>query len=245
MRVKHAASVLALCLLPGVSSAGILDSAIRFWSFDGTLVDSVANTGATSQNWTSGYAVDRDGNAGGALDLGGNLDAIIVNSSSLLSSVTNYSLSIWFQMNTHNLSLGRGHLFDTKGTGNSDRDSLVGFIDNTDAGNVSEANPEDGWLGTFSDQGLFLNEANNQAWQHLLFAITPSSQDIFFNGGLLSSVNYGSNSLNPTNLESGLVFGDKSNKIGELGFNFNGSLDDIALFDRTLSASDAAALYAA
>lgn len=242
MNVKSTAAILALSMLPGVSHAGLLDSALRFWSFDGTLSDSVANIGATGRNWTSGFSTDRDGNLGGALDLTGNLDAIVVDPSAL--NPDEYSLSVWFSMTSHNLSGGRSQLFDTRGLDNVERASLIGFIDAPPA-NDDQAN---GLLGTFRGdaQGIELSGANNQSWHHLLFTVSNTEQTIYYNGNTapVSAVApYGSFSTNDWG--SGLVFGDKGADIGNLGFNFNGSLDDIALWDRALSASDAAALFAA
>ncbi|WOJ97743.1 LamG-like jellyroll fold domain-containing protein [Congregibacter brevis] len=248
MKVKYRISILALCLLPGVSSAGILDTALRFWSFDNTLVDSVAGIGATTRSWTSGYAEDRNGNAAGALNLGGDLDAVLVNSATDLLPLANYSISLWFNMNAHNSAGGRSQLFDTRDGSNIERDSLASFIDNTANLNSNDgSNPQDGWLGTFSAQRIPLTEANNQTWHHLLFSTTSTTQSIYYNGQIdpVSFVNYGSGSpLNPAILNTGIVFGDKGNDLGT-GFNFNGSLDDIALFDRALDGSDAASLFSA
>jgi hypothetical protein len=235
-------------MLPGVSSAGLLDSALRFWSFDGTLSDSVANIGATSRGgWDGGYSTDRDGNLGGALDLTGDLDAVIVDSSSDLATLSQYSLSLWFRMDSHNGPLGRSQIFDVRDAGGTETASIRGLIDNTATGGViSNLDPVNAWLFpyTVSDGSkISLESANNQTWHHLLFSVSDTQEITYFNGNEVASSSPFSGNT-PSNFNPGIAFGDRRGDLGG-GFNFNGSLDDIALWDRALSASDAAALFAA
>ena len=104
----------------------------------------------------------------------------------------------------------------------------------------------DAWLFpyTVSDGSkIFLESANNQTWHHLLFSVSDTQEITYFNGNEVASSSPFSGNT-PSNFNSGIAFGDKRNDSGR-GFNFNGSLDDIALWDRALSARDAAALFAA
>ena len=116
--MKPALAALMVVFCPALASAGILDSALRFWSLDQTLTESRAGTGASAVSGPLSFTADRDGNAAGALDLGGSTDAVLVDNSHPIALV-DFSISLWFRMHEHNPNGGRSTLFDTRLAGAS------------------------------------------------------------------------------------------------------------------------------
>lgn len=232
-----------------IASAGILDSAVRFWSFDQTLTESRVGTGAAGSIGALPYVTDRDGNAGGALDLGGSTDAVVVDNTDPIA-LSDFTISLWFRMDEHNPNGGRSTLFDTRRAGvsypfSAGNASVIGFLDN----GVSESsgpNPTDAWFGSFSGQDLLLDDANDGNWHNLLLTVdgTTGTQSLYFDGSV-RDVRAANPGPDPSVFALDMTFGDSGRFLNSPGFNFRGALDDVAIWGTALDATQVEQVYLA
>ena len=247
--MKPALAALMVVFCPALASAGILDSALRFWSLDQTLTESRAGTGASAVSGPLSFTADRDGNAAGALDLGGSTDAVLVDNSHPIALV-DFSISLWFRMHEHNPNGGRSTLFDTRLAGASypfsaGNTSVIGFVDN----GITESsgpNPDDGWFGSFTGQDLLLDDVNDGNWHNVVLTVDASSstQSLFFNGSLIDA--RGANAgPNPSIFGLDMTFGDSGRFLSSPGFNFRGALDDVAIWGAALDTREVQEVYLA
>ena len=79
------------------------------------------------------------------------------------------------------------------------------------------------------------------AWQHVVYTFTPGAQRLYLNGLLAASGSAGG-AISYTGVGTNTVLGGHG--AGSTDFRFQGSLDDVRVYSRALTASDVAGLYA-
>jgi hypothetical protein len=208
--------------------ADIIDTAVRFWSFDGNYNDSVADIQGTSPGGAT-FGRDRDGNIRGALVLDGIDDSVFVETSNDLHNFTEFTLSIWFKINAHN-PRGRTYLFDTRAP-DSTSNSFI-FIDKLDDNKES--------LFAISQTSEH-NTLDNRRWQHLLYVnhIADNYGRTYLNGVLVNETN----DVGDKNFNGGLTFGSYGLASNTTNYCLNGQLDDIALWGNALSEEEITAVF--
>ncbi len=103
------------------------------------------------------------------------------------------------------------------------------------------------WMGYASDGSLAISNSNvdiksstissSTSWQHLVAVVSGGTLRAYMNGVLVGSASMGSRAADT------LLLGEYIGYIGT--FSFPGIIDDVRVYNRALSASDIAALYAA
>ncbi len=208
-------------------SAGPLDYStglVSYWTADNTANDAVgSNHGSFAANT---YAT---GIVGQAFDLDGDLDYVEVTHDSSLN-LDNFTMSLWVKNND---------------PGNGDFNQLIGKIIYT--GNYF------GWgiTGTGTDEYRLLvgNAATSQGisssshvdsdWHHVVGVKSGTSHYIYVDGVLENS------GTNDGIMDSGerLLFGKTySYSVSSIVY-WNGLIDDVAIWNRTLSQSEVSGLY--
>lgn len=226
MRFIHIITGL-LISLSSAAQAGIIDEAERFWAFDGSYSDSVANIGGSSIGGAL-FGNDRDGNAGSALVLDGVNDSILVNSSTDLAVFSDYSLSLWFKMDQHNVA-GRTYLFDSRAPGSTSNSYI--YIDRDSGSNEN--------LYSFNNYTSHSTLDDNN-WHNIIFTNSNSSS---FSKTYLDGVQISHRgSISARNFNGGLTFGSWGQASGT-NYWLNGQLDDIGLWNKSLSVNEVSEIY--
>ena len=209
------------------------DGLVGWWPFNGNANDESGNGNDGTVNGST-LTADRFGSAGSAYSFDG-VNDYIQTSFSGIPSKKSRSFSFWF-----------------KGTNSSEK-VILSYGSDTSIP-YSYFNVWTGWQcqGISADIGFaaktYNSQINNLNWNHYVVVVdtiigqTLNDIQIFENGQLLSSSCYivgGETELN-TQLTFPLTMG----KIHFLDNNYlNGSLDDIAIYNRALSQEEITALY--
>ena len=234
---KRLTQLTCLLFLLGASTSSLaspINDAVRFWGFDGDYTDS-KNGATTTQIGGVTFGTDRDGNAGAALSLDGYNDAVRIDQSSDMGALGSFSLSMWFQLDT---SDNRSYLFDTRAPGSSGNDGALIFMDP----NGGESTKLFGYaipgssLSTTAD--IF-----DMDWHlvSLVRDISTSSMQLYLDGALVGSRTSINTGL--TNMNDGLVIGSYGLASAGGAYWTDGSIDDVAIWDRALNASEVTQLY--
>ncbi len=205
-----------------------------FYQYDGYLNDSSGNGNAASiSRIPATFGVSANPNLGQALQLPGSQYATIPYSSSL--NLTNsFTVSTWFKANT----ITDVGLVSTRTGGEYTFDMQL--LNNTtihgDVGNGSS------WISTGVDETV--PTITPGTWHMVTYVITHSGATLYFDGVQRGSITAGFGSLTPTLMKPGqsLTMGFDG-AYSSLPNSLDGSLDDVAVIGRALSASDVAMLF--
>ena len=192
----------------------------------GTLVDFSFN--GTTSGWTTGMI-------GGALAFDGVSNYVSLNSSQV--SLTNdFSVSTW--INPRNAS-GYGVFFCVRSM--YQQSGFKFWVDSNDL--IAEGQTAAGWNQVYFGVG----QIQNNNWYHVVFVYDKSTVLVYLNGVNLAPA-YGGNPnwggdfvMNPT--EPTRIGAE--NGAGPVGFYFDGVVDDLRVYNRTLSPAEILALYQA
>ncbi len=179
---------------------------------------------------------DRFGNANNAYSFDGINDYI---NRAALPDLTSLTISAWvFHTNGHNHS---NILCDMNHNWGNDlymsmSDSTIGIMANKNGALLALAS---GWGGTSPPPQAISNLNLENQWKHIVWVMYPTYSTVYINGVITGTFNYtGSN----------VGYHDVTN-IGRLndgvwdGNYFKGKIDDIYIYNRTLSASEIQQLY--
>ena len=201
-----------------VGSAGtetVLDSSV--YNNHGT------NAGATA-NSTGGF------NGGGAYVFDGSNDYVSI-SGDILTPIT--TISMWIKINDFS---GTGYIFDTKDTDSKNRLYLLHTGGNLIYGwkydNVSTDKKRTIALGT-------LGITENDVWYKLDMMVNPVTgiYQIYVNGVIKDNYSIGAFTVGTIETQSYL------GSVNSLGTYFNGSMDDVRIYEKSLSADEIKDLY--
>ncbi len=221
---KHA--ILALTSITGLGLlAGTADAAlIGHWKFDGNLTDSVGSLDATAVG--DAAAGTTNGNIGGAISFDGVDDAAFIASSVI--SGAEFSISFW-EFSPADATVASGYML-AAGSGGVGYDEIYlrRFGSDSYAGAVSADFP-----------GLGEAVVSRGVWHHSLVTHTASGggTTTWYVDGALTLTQTGDTW---TTLNNNLYLGNREN----LARDFEGLLDDLQVYDETLTLADAAFLTA-
>jgi hypothetical protein len=247
-------TLLLACLIAcvaGAATAGnyvdavLADSPVGYWRFEETSGTNAANLGSLgpSRNatYTGGYALG----AGGAIpaepsnlavDLNGSSgwvrgNAAIPNAS--FSSTGAYTVELWF--NKDNAGNSQDFLALTNPSGNqhgilleSSGSRQFRYLHRSPSGSSG------GWNINPSSQQYTVDE-----WHHLVAVCTGTTMQLYLDGSLDAVT---ASPTNPINFDLDLAVGRLSITNGQR--YFNGTIDEVALYDRALTAQDIGRHYA-
>ncbi|MCV9389328.1 LamG-like jellyroll fold domain-containing protein [Reichenbachiella ulvae] len=208
---------------------------IADYSFTGNANDATGynNNGALGDGVTATtfptLTTDRDATAGAAYSFdGGDYIAVPTSGSFSIGTATDISVSGWFKTTT------QGVLFDKS-------DGTVGYFA------MVQSDGSIYWYMVNGATSFSLTSATgfaDDAWHHYtVIADRDAGMQIYIDGALSTSNSSLTNVINPDGVEDFLigVAGGVDNT--GLDFFFNGSLDDIAVYTKALTASEVTDLY--
>jgi hypothetical protein len=196
------------------------DGLIGYWTFDGTDVSGNGNTlalqgGATFGQGLFGQALSLDGQLG-------SYAAALTNNTAFDFGSGDFTVQIWVDFNT----LSGEETLIEKFTGAAG----PGWT-------FTLPNPSDlqFYAGPQVDAGVAVP---TDTWQQFVVERSGSDVNVFWDGSLVATASFGAwpASTNP------LLIGARNSEDGR-NFTVNGSIDDVAIWDHTLSASEIAALW--
>jgi uncharacterized protein (TIGR02145 family) len=204
---------------------------VGWWPFNGNANDESGNGNHGMVNGAT-LAADRFGNAGKAYSFDGVNDDIQV--SNLSDTFNAFTISIWFNQTIS------GHLFDFGNEQLGCNNPFSNRIGINDFGAVGKlAFSLDCNYGQAIKASYFSNQSG---WNYLTASWNGSVLKMFLNDTLISS--------NPSNVNEVRIFQNDIKKFGSRyqplnnnQVNFGGLLDDIAIYNRALTAAEVQQLY--
>lgn len=223
---------------PGYAATVLADGPIGYWGFNGappTAVNSgslgAAADGTYVNGATSGVEAPRPPQFLGfdanntALQLDG-VDDFVRSAPRLLNNLSNVTMSGWIRRS--GAQRNRTGLFG--------QDNLIefGYIDN----NTIQA-----WVDNFSTPVNVPNSFPNLEWEHLALVVDGNAlqMTVYTNGRAAGSAAIPSAFYNSLNSTASFVIGGDT--FGGGGVTFGGQMDEVALFDKALSAEKIASHY--
>ncbi|MDE1944267.1 MAG: LamG domain-containing protein, partial [Patescibacteria group bacterium] len=203
---------------------------VGWWTMDGNnLIQNVKDSSGQGNNgslvgFSATSSAEVAGKIGGALKFNGTSQYITVPDTTALRLSGTYSVSVWIRPAA--LKDYGNVLF---------KESL---ISNTGYGLITFANGSWGWqIGNTLDIQTSAALLKNTTWSLLIATYDGTNVRLYQNGSLLSTTVASAVASDATALALGADTGD--------GRYFNGTIDDVRVYNRALSASEIQALYAA
>ncbi len=200
---------------------------VGWWPFNGNANDESGNNNNGTVNGAT-LTTDRFGNAWKAYGFDGVNDAISVNS--LFDSSTK-SINVWVKPNLIDVTPRCIVNIDGPQVQNGANVIRVEKINGIDKIGLTGATSVSG--SAFIEQDPLINQ-----WQMVTMVKNPVSTALYFNGTLVGTV--GSGTYRSNDGLNKMILGADRNM---LDYWFNGSLDDIAIYNRALTQQEITALY--
>ena len=210
---------------------------VGYWPFNGNANDESGN----GNNGTVNEAVltsDRNGYTNSAYSYDGLNDYIQVPHSSSISITGDITMSAWVKTNGSNgqnyqtiISKRETYWTTEYGTALSYHNSVIHNTKFLSARALGMGNQEQGWSST----PYIYN-----AWEHWVVTISNSQMKIYKNG-ILDQIQ--AFSLIPVNQNGPLLFGKNTLADNTNSEQFNGDIDDIAIYNRALTDQEVTNLY--
>jgi streptogramin lyase len=227
---------IASCAMPAALQNGL----VAWYPFCGNANDESGN-GLDGNVIGATPTADRFGSANSAYEFADNQRIFIPNS--VGSNVYPLTISMWYNSESSTISNGRnGNLF-SKYTVASWNGFGIGIFDNTPAGGGRGATPfylrslSDRLIGMYNEPRFDQDSITFNQWYHVVFTADNNGGKLYIDGQLIST--------HPWSGTPGASNNFNQWQIGGLWNNwFNGKIDDIAVYNRVLSATEAQQLYA-
>ena len=213
-----------------VYASGVLSGAVSYYPFNGNAVDALGagNSGAVVGATPT---VNRFGQGNAAYYFNGTNNYITFGKNESVYPNTTLTWSAWFRQSGY--SDNPVIVWDDDSQTGGERYLALGALGDTNTLLFSADDPIAG-PGGFAASGLSIGTG----WNQVVFTADAGSQSLYINGALVSSTNA---PLADHSGRSYLSVG--SGQDGSVGY-FNGSIDDLRIFNRALSAAEVASLYA-
>jgi len=209
---------------------------------DGLIAEYIFNGNAndTSGNGNNGIVngatitTDRFGNTGKAYSfdgVGDNILFYIANDAVFLSSSTTYSISLWFNASSSggyiDIGAGRGCIYLRDMVAGFSYDRSIKFSDNDNGKLAIRDNPTFGGTANIETTNTIISF---DVWYHTVLVIEDTSAKVYLNNTLESTVSVLSNPLYLFHIGSAQRF-------------WSGTVDDVRIYNRALSAVEVMMLY--
>jgi hypothetical protein len=211
---------------------------ITYYPFNGNANDESGN-GNNGIVHTAVITADRFGNVNKAYSFNGTSSYIEVPDNPILRFNNNFSISLWVSL-TNPYRLNYNMTLLGKSLGSTYRDSYTiytgfwsGGVKSTCTGSGTISGGEEGIVSTFS---LYISTWYNITWS---FDKTSNQQSLYINGNLIKSqsISYSIDyDDHPLAIGRGLINGNFAEFL-------DGKLDDIRIYNRTLSGTEIQQLY--
>ncbi|SLM28798.1 putative LamG-like jellyroll fold [Desulfamplus magnetovallimortis] len=244
-----------LLFCSGLAQADLSDGLVAYYPFNGNANDESGNGNHGVINGPT-QTIDRHGNNNSAYFFDGRDDYITIAHNKMLNVDNQFSICAWMQVNSN--SNGYSSII-SKGGDDSSGEPHVYFLRIRPSSSVSspivdtEKRFQVFFLGQggVSDDNEFSLISNEQwyenEWSFVVGLFNGTTFKIYINGSLDSEGNFHYPDRNPAghrvysnsyDLEIGRRFGDEQSK-----HHFNGSLDEIRIYNRALSQSEILQIY--
>jgi hypothetical protein len=239
---KNLLSVLALLAFAGSGMAQTLPSyvpangLVGWWPFNGNANDESGNNNNGTVNGAT-LTVDRFGNANTAYSFLNSQKQFIEFDTILNLPTSNYSISGWYKVSGYNS--GSITFWGTPNNNANNEIRLYGEI----CGSTNNAGIGAGWWSP--NQVTFCNsEVGNSDWHFVTTTYDGNSIKLFFDEQLVGTL---SPNNTPNFFSGNFSIGGQpwatGSTNGFFDYYFNGSLDDIAIYNRALSQTEITQLY--
>ena len=227
---------------PGIVVSDLQKGLVGYWKFDGNAKDATPNSnhgtlyGSGGTNNLPQLTTDRKGQSNKAYNFDGTDDFVSLGNKTIWNlSVTGYTLSAWFKASSlpsNYATILRKFTGGTPGAG-------FHFSISTD-GKISADHRTTGgdYLQLTSNTNLVDN-----VWHHavLVVSLSPKTGLLFVDGKQVGSDSYNGDLIDDTN--KNLTIGGVFVEGGLYYYPFPGSIDDVRIYNRALSATEITALY--
>ncbi len=211
------------------ASASLTDGLVAHYTFD----DNTNDSAGTNNGTASGGPSYVEGKVGKALQFDGTNDYITLSNTSAADMTTNnFTVSLWLKTNTTATTQYR--LISKRGSDGyeiylgSGQNGLAAYCDTTGGGCLNDNN-----LGTAS--------VRDMKWHHAVVVFDRSGNMTgYVDGNVGSSPSNISAAVGSMTVAQNLMIGQYSNGGGDY---FNGTLDDVRVYNRALSADEIIQLY--
>jgi len=213
--------------------AGMLSSSlIGYWGAEGSANDLSGNGHHGTLQGGTGFA---SGIFGQAFDFGLTDTVSIADSDDWAFGTSDFSIQAWLNFDVANL--GNSYTFVSQGTGT---ESWV-FRKNDDSNQKWRFFTSTGSIQTDIRRGDNSTNPAVDQWHHLVLTKTGTTYRIYLNGTELMGANDSTiaNSAAIPNYAAPLLLGGS----GDAGTSFDGQMDEVAIFDRGLTAGEVQQLY--
>lgn len=242
--------LLSLIGLSNVFGQVNIDSGlVAKYYFNGNANDESGNSNNGTVNGAT-LTTDRFGNANSAYSFDGINDYISLPAFNNNPSVNDFTVSLWAKMISHNINFwlgqGRSYLIDMRGDGAASENSFCMTID-TMQGINSEIHHYIDWPTGGCTEFAIPIASPISHWVHLVYKRQGSTLYAYINNQLLTTsyTDPGcgvSPKTDPLSLLNGGRIGNY-NTSNDPYYWFNGSIDDIRIYNRALTDADITSLY--
>jgi len=220
---------------------------IVYYPFNGNANDESGNRNHGTVHGAT-LTTDRFGNENSAYDFDGVDDFIEIASIEALGDLGDFSISIWFQQEDWRSTVQRQYVFN--GHGNSSTSSSSFFLDGF---NINLNLQNDG-ISFLRNSIIDLDNNDYQVdiydiglkkkWVHNVFIREGNHTYHYVNSALERVENNDGNILNMYHyLWLGTFAGNNPNYRPDLNFNFDGKIDDVKIYTRSLTATEVVEIY--
>ncbi len=239
-------SLLVGILLSGISFAQNIpnyvpsNGLVAYYSFSGNANDATINGNNGTVNGAT-LTTDRDGNPNSAYSFDGVTSYInIGHNASLRRSNSNFSLTYWVYLNSYNSSYASVILSNRSGSNVSKIGTAFNIVGNASPNYLGQVQ-----LGTCCEGVFGTSKILTGSWNHVVVTYDKVSKTVktYLNGSLTNS-----GTLNPFTEDEALdqTIGREplcTPKGAGNAYALNGKLDEIGIYNTTLTQDDVTALY--
>lgn len=233
LTANAATTALAFIFLTLSSEAQIADQLTAYWSFDNTLADQAGSVSGSANTTDDNLSFAGTGSTYGTGFLGagsysgnGNGYAAAIDSVDLDGGINDtISISLWVQAD----SLTKNwQAILSKGNGNNGSDYRIARYNNSNYA---------AWAGGNPDLSSNPNSIGDNNWHHIVAVAGPNGSHLYLDKQLVDSDPTAAVLTNTTNP---LWIGDNP---GATGREWNGEIDDVAIWHRELSLTNVEDIY--
>ena len=201
---------------------------VGWWPFNGNANDESGNGNHGTINGAS-FTIDRNGSANKSLNLNGLNDFVEILTNNSFDNNT-FSISFWVKTNTNQIETSIISRLETRNDNISVYQNFVIF----QTGIMVALNGGCVWTQGYSSPSII-----SSSWRHVVYVNTPTNSKLYIDNQLIQ--NYTSQSpQNMTFYSYPMRFGKSTHSFWK---DYNGLLDDVSIYNRTLSVQEINTLY--
>jgi autotransporter-associated beta strand protein len=228
--------------LAQVSSTTVMNAAIANYTFDNVSGSIVANSGigGTSMNGTltGGATVVAGGRFGNALSVANGAYLNITSLVATLGSTSNWTLSAWVKTATPGATI-----LSKSNNGSWSSGNTIFYLGDGNSAGAGSAPSAVRWGGGFDQTTASAPSVTDNNW-HLLTYVNNAGNYAIYVDGTAEALADGNNAFGNADVGSTIRIGATTDTVASDGtVNFNGLLDNVQIYNQSLTAPQISALY--